>query len=209
MTEKIRKDAENFLYYHKGNMIAGCLVIALLFSAVFSYSSGEPETVLYGEMLNQTVSEEVLLTVCEQGSEALGKDPEQERILIGTGLEIDVEEPERNSANGALEKMTTQIFSHELDFLIGPPEVMDYYAGLGGLCDMDEWIDEIQAGQEFQLVQSCGKDGIRKNYGIDISGSALAAEDGRTVFCILNNSEHKEDAVTFFKSLMNLSDEER
>lgn len=201
MTEKIRNNAENFLYYHKGSMIAGCLVIALLFSAVFSYNSGEPETVLYGEMLNQTVSEEVLLTVCEQGLAALGKNPEQERILIGTGLEIDVEEPERNSANGALEKMTAQIFSHELDFLIGPPEVMDYYAGLGGLCDLDEIMGEQWEDFDFKPVESKDKEGMSKTYGVDIGQTALGVEDVRIVFCILNNSEHKEETVIFLESL--------
>ncbi len=200
MAEKIRNKMENFLYYYKGSVIAGCLVITLLIYGVFSYITSEAEPIIYGEILNQTVTEEVVQIVCNRGLRAMGKDSKQERILLETGLMIDVEQPEKNLTDGALEKMTSQIFSHELDFLIGPPEIMDYYAELGGLYSLDEWLEE---GGDLgaTLVKSWNKEGKRKYYGIDISKTLLAAEDGKTVFCILNNSEHKEETMIFLESL--------
>lgn len=201
MAKKIRNKMENFLYYYKGSVIAGCLVITLLIYGSFSYITSEAEPIVYGEILNQTVAEEVIQVACDRGLRAMGRNSKRERILLETGLVIDVEHPEKNLTNGALEKMTSQIFSQELDFIIGPPEIMDYYAKLGGLYSLDDWMEE-EKDEKVTLVKSQDKEGKRKYYGIDISKTLLGAKKGKTVFCILNNSEHKEETMIFLESLL-------
>lgn len=201
MTEKIQKRLENFLYYHKGSITAGCLVIALLLYGCFQYMSDGPEPVIYGEIINQEVQEEVVQSVCSHALSMMGKDPGRERILLGTGLVIDTEDPEKNASSGVLEKMTSQIFSHELDFLIAPRNVMDYYAELGGLYDLDELKNENEDEWEIHTIKSRNKEGEKKNYGVDISGTALASDHKDIVFCVLKNSEHKEETMIFLESL--------
>lgn len=200
MAEKFQDRVKNFWYYYKKIVIAGCLVITLFIYGCFSYITSEPEPVIYGEILNQTISEETIQAVCDRGLKAMGKNPKKERILLETGLRIDGEHPERNLTDGALEKMTSQIFSHELDFLVGPPEIMDYYAKLGGLYSLDEWVKKAR-DEKLTLVKSQDKEGERKYYGIDISKTLLGSQKGETVFCILNNSEKKEETMLFLESL--------
>lgn len=179
MADSFHKKLDNFLYYYKKTLIAGCLAAVLLFSGICSYGKGEAEPVLYGVLLNHNVSEDTAAQVCQKGLLALGKNPDKEKIMLETGLTIDVENPEANSMSGILEKMTSQIFSHELDFLIGPEAVMEYYAELGGLYELDE----------------------TGSYGVDISRTALGSEEETIMFCILKNSEHKDEALLFLESL--------
>lgn|GEM_PF-4065608 len=200
MTEKTRSKMENFLYYHKGSIVMVCLIIALLIYGGFIYKS-EPKPIIYGEILNQTVEERVIQEVCDRAIKKIGKKPIEQRILVGTGLRIDVKHPEKNSASGVLENMTSQIFSHELDFLVGPPEIMDYYAKLGGLYNLDEWEKE-EKNLGFSLIKSENRDGTIKYYGVDISKTAFGSKNSKTVFCILKNSERKEKAKIFLESLL-------
>ncbi len=191
-----------FWYEHKWGAAAGCLVIALFLYGGFGWLTREPEPILYGELLNQTVEEDVVEAVTKEGLRAMGKDPDTDRILLETGLVIDVEHPESSAMDGTLEMMTSQIFSHELDFLIGPPEVMDYYANLGALVLLDDYLDTKEDVWDGLFVESCNGDGEAGQYGIDIRNTSLGQTTEDTVFCILKNSERKEETIAFLKSLL-------
>ena len=87
---------------------------------------------------------------------------------------IDVEHPENNVLTGVLENLTVQIFSHELDFIICPRIIMDYYSDRGALIQMEN-----------------GTYGLR----VDFSKLELEIEyNGEIYFCIFKNSERKENA---------------
>lgn len=174
MADRIRGKVENILYYHRTKIVAGTAAAVLLIWGCWLYGTGNADTVLYGEAVNVTLSAETVERACRLGTQELGKDPEEAQIILGTGIEIDVENPAGNAA-GDLEKMTAAIFAHEIDFMICTPETMAYYA------------------KKDALVQIDG------SYGIDITNTKLA--DGDTVFCIFKNSEHRDRALTFAMSL--------
>lgn len=205
MSDRMKTRFENILYYHKSKILAVAGAAVLLIAGIALNSGSEAETALYGVAVNVEVSEETVDEVCSHAAEAIGMDPEQEKILLETGIEIDVENPESNAMSGNLEKLSVSVFSHELDLMICTEEVMDYYAGLGGLERLDaEWAEEekLPDGTEAvdHLVESHDKSGGTGYYGISISNTLLS--DGEdTVFCVFRNSEHKDEAMTFVRSL--------
>lgn len=184
MADRIKKKFENILYYHKTKILAGAAAAALLIWGLFLYGGESLDTALYGEAVNVQISRENLDRICRMGIEALGKDPQREQILLETGTEIDADNPESSAISGGLEKMTTSIFAHEIDFMICTPEIMEYYAGKDAL-------EEISPSD---------------GYGIDITGTAFIDSeekaDRQIMFCIFKNSEHKEDARRFAESLL-------
>ena len=184
MADRIKKKFENILYYHKTKILAGAAAAALLIWGLFLYGGESLDTALYGEAVNVQISQENLDRICRMGIEALGKDPQREQILLETGTEIDADNPESSAISGDLEKMTTSIFAHEIDFMICTPEIMEYYAGKDAL-------EEISPSD---------------GYGIDITATAFIDSeekaDRQIMFCIFKNSEHKEDARRFAESLL-------
>ncbi|HIZ14217.1 MAG TPA: hypothetical protein H9817_09875 [Candidatus Mediterraneibacter stercorigallinarum] len=184
MADRIKKKFENILYYHKTKILAGAAAAALLIWGLFLYGGESLDTALYGEAVNVQISRENLDRICRMGIESLGKDPQREQILLETGTEIDADNPESSAISGGLEKMTTSIFAHEIDFMICTPEIMEYYAGKDAL-------EEISPSD---------------GYGIDITGTAFTDSeekaDRQIMFCIFKNSEHKEDARRFAESLL-------
>ena len=184
MADRIKKKFENILYYHKTKILAGAAAAALLIWGLFLYGGESLDTALYGEAVNVQISRENLDRICRMGIESLGKDPQREQILLETGTEIDADNPESSAISGDLEKMTTSIFAHEIDFMICTPEIMEYYAGKDAL-------EEISPSD---------------GYGIDITGTAFIDSeekaDRQIMFCIFKNSEHKEDARRFAESLL-------
>ena len=178
---------------------------ALVIAGIALDGGNDAATALYGVAVNVTLSRENCDTACSRAAGAIGIDPEKEEVILETGLEIDTQNPESNAMSGTLERMTTSIFSHELDFMICTEEVMDYYAGLGGLETVDEtWAGDALSGgadQEQYLVRSRDKSRETDYYGICINDTLLSDGDGDTVFCIFKNSEHKDEALTFVRSL--------
>ena len=171
---------------------------------IFFFGGGSPETVLYGEAVNADISPETAEEACGRGLEALGKDPDREQILLETGMEIDTENLEKNAASGNLEKMTTAIFAHEIDFMVCTPEVMEYYAEKDAL-------EQTGRGEAQENAESAGDDagaGAVSGYGIDITAAHLSDTGEKVMFCIFKNSEHKEEALKFAESLMQASDME-
>lgn len=190
MAGRMKKKFENIMYYHKTKILAGAAAAVLLIWGLWLYGGTSLDTVLYGETVNVRVSPENIDRICLIGMEALGKDPVKEQIVLETGMELDVENPESSAVSGDLEKMTTAIFAHEIDFMICTPEVMEYYAGKGAL-------EEISAFT---------------GYGIDITDTEFTGngEKGnkKIMFCIFKNSGHKEDARIFAESLITPGTEE-
>lgn len=204
MDDRMKKKLENILYYHKTKILAGIAAAALLAWGIFFFGGGSPETVLYGEAVNVDLSPETAEEACGRGLEALGKDPDREQILLETGMEIDTENPEKNASSGNLEKMTTAIFAHEIDFMICTPEVMEYYAEKDAL-------EQMERGEAQGDAESVGDDagaGAVSGYGIDITAAHLSDSGEKVMFCIFKNSEHKEEALEFAESLMQASDME-
>lgn len=106
--------------------------------------------------------------------------------------------------SGNLEKMTTAIFAHEIDFMICTPEVMEYYAEKDAL-------EQTGRGEAQENAESAGDDagaGAVSGYGIDITAAHLSDSGEKVMFCIFKNSEHKEEALKFAESLMQASDME-
>ena len=205
MSDEMKARLENILYYHKSKILAVAGAAALVIAGIALDGGNDAATALYGVAVNVTLSRENCDTACSRAAGAIGIDPEKEEVILETGLEIDTQNPESNAMSGTLERMTTSIFSHELDFMICTEEVMDYYAGLGGLETVDEtWAGVALSGgadQEQYLVRSRDKSRETDYYGICINDTLLSDGDGDTVFCIFKNSEHKDEALTFVRSL--------
>lgn len=205
MSDEMKARLENILYYHKSKILAVAGAAALVIAGIALDGGNDVRTALYGVAVNVNLSREDCDAACSRAAGAIGADPEKEEIILETGLEIDTENPESNAMSGTLERMTTSIFSHELDFMVCTEEVMDYYAGLGGL----EALDEAWAGDALPdgmgpaqcLVRSRDKNGETDHYGIRIDDTLLSGGGGDTVFCIFKNSEHKDEALTFVRSL--------
>lgn len=205
MSDEMKARLENILYYHKSKILAVAGAAALVIAGIALDGGNDAATALYGVAVNVTLSRENCDTACSRAAGAIGIDPEKEEVILETGLEIDTQNPESNAMSGTLERMTTSIFSHELDFMICTEEVMDYYAGLGGLETVYEtWAGDALSGgadQEQYLVRSRDKSRETDYYGICINDTLLSDGDGDTVFCIFKNSEHKDEALTFVRSL--------
>lgn len=205
MSDEMKARLENILYYHKSKILAVAGAAALVIAGIALDGGNDAATALYGVAVNVTLSRENCDTACSRAAGAIGIDPEKEEVILETGLEIDTQNPESNAMSGTLERMTTSIFSHELDFMICTEEVMDYYAGLGGLETVDEtWAGDALSGgadQEQYLVRSRDKSRETDYYGICINDTLLSDGDGDTVFCIFKNSKHKDEALTFVRSL--------
>lgn len=202
MADRMRKTFENILYYHKTKILAGLALTALLLYAWILFGGGTPDTALYGEAVNIKLSAENAEQVCEAGSHALGLDAGKEQILLETGMEIDVKNPDNNAMSGNLEKMTTAIFAHEIDFMVCTPEVMDYYAGKDSLEKIDTLAGAGSGELEERFEESEDSSGQRAVYGVNLSGTALEGAEKDAVFCIFRNSERKSDTVDFLESIV-------
>lgn len=172
MAEDWKNKLENFWYYHKKHVLILCLALLLLSYAGYLLAQEEPEPVLYGEAVNLEISETDQAVFCKSALEYLEQDDGDNRILLGTGMQIDVQNPENNALTGSLENISVQIFSHELDFLICPESVMDYFAELGGLEETDKGAYGVLANSVFSKSETMHEEDIW--------------------FCILKNSEKKE-----------------
>ncbi len=205
MSDRMKMRFENILYYHKSKIMAVAGAAVLVAAGIALDSGSDAQTALYGVAVNVELSGEACDAACSTGSEAIGLDPEQEEILLETGIEINVENPESNAMSGSLEKLSVSVFSHELDFMVCTEDVMDYYADLDGLETVDaEWAgaDCLPDGTSAvdYLIESNNKSGETGYYGISISDTILSAGKD-TVFCVFRNSEHKDEAMTFVRSL--------
>lgn len=173
MVENAKIKILNCWNYHKVKILIVFLATIIVGYAVHLIYVEEPATVLYGEFVNLEISQEVEDELGKRMLEYIGLD-KQSRILLGKGMYIDVEHPENNVLTGVLENLTVQIFSHELDFIICPRIIMDYYSDRGALIQMEN-----------------GTYGLR----VDFSKLELEIEyNGEIYFCIFKNSERKENA---------------
>ncbi len=202
MADRMKEKLENILYYHKAKILAGVAAAALLLYAAAVLGGGSADTALYGESVNVRLSSEEIEQVCEAGSHALGLDAGKEQILLETGMEIDVKNPDNNAMSGNLEKMTTAIFAHEIDFMVCTPEVMDYYAGKDSLEKIDTLAGAGSDELEERFEESADSSGQRAVYGVNLSGTALEGAEKDAVFCIFRNSERKSDTVDFLESIV-------
>lgn len=172
MAEDWKKKLENFWYYHKKQVLILCLALFLFSYAGYLLAQEEPEPVLYGEAVNLEISETDQAVFCKRALEYLELDDGENRIFLGTGMHIDVQNPEKNALTGSLENISVQIFSHELDFLVCPESVMDYFAELGALEETDNSVYGVLANSFFSESETMHEEDIW--------------------FCILKNSEKKE-----------------
>lgn len=187
--------------YYRGRIGIACLIAACVFYVAYSYLSQGREPVLTAALVNEKVTQEALRPVEEGALGSMGYGKNKDGILFMTGLSMDASNLDANAASGVLETLTAEIFAHELDVIIGPREVIEYYAGLGGLTDLGEMSGELHKETGFFAL---GKDGSTGIYALDLDGTYLDGyldENQDNYISVVASGRKKEEVQKFLAYL--------
>lgn len=173
--EKARKKLEYFWMYYKWHVILPAAFLMIAAGIIYSFL-GEEEMLLNVYLINTGTrlgaAEEIAADFKKESRIGDGK------VLLDATLSIDTQDFNENAYTGSLEKITTEVFAHDLDVIIAPMDVVVYYGERGAV---DEAAARSLEGSRWE--------------------EALGMEEPLYI-CILKNSGRKEMAEEFISYML-------
>lgn len=189
-------------YYLGKTMI---VIIILGFVGYLAYSMLTPtsQTVLYGAVINYTISEETALSVQNDFADYLKLNADKSNILLDTSFYLGNNDDFSQYTMSSQQKLSTYIFAGEIDIIIAPESVMSTYASAGFLDKLTNILptDLNNKLKDSMYYSTSTEDPIRSAYGVYIDDSNVYEPIGtvtdRPVFAVLANSSYKDNGVAF------------
>lgn len=181
--------------------------IAIFFIVYLAYSMLAPksETILYGAIINYTLSEEKAESLQNDFAKYLNLNPKVSNILLDTSFYLGNNDDVSQYTMSSQQKLSTYIFAGEIDFIIAPESVMNTYASIGYLDKLTNILptDLNNFLKDSMYYSTSTEDPIKSAYGVYIDGSDIYENIGnntdRPVLAILANSSYKDNTVDFLR----------
>ena len=169
--EKARERVSYFWDYYKWHVILTAALLLLVIWVITSFL-GEEELLLNVYLINTGTR----LGATEEIAEDFKKENRigDGKVLLDATLFVDTQDFNENAYSGSLEKITTEVFAHDLDVMIAPMDVVEYYEERGA----------VDAGSAISLEGSRWEE-------------ALGMQDVPLCICMVKNSERKDMAEAF------------
>lgn len=198
-------------YYLAKTIIA---LVAISFVIYLGYSMLAPksETILYGAIINYTLSEEKAESVQNDFANHLELNPKESNILLDTSFYLGNNEEVSQYTMSSQQKLSTYIFAGEIDMIIAPESVMNSYASLGYLDKLTNILptDLNNDLKESMYYSTSTEDPVKSAYGVYIDHSDIYDQVGndtdRPVLAVLANSSYKDNSVEFIRYIFNLNE---
>ncbi len=211
LSEMTLKEKFQYLktYYLAKTIIA---LVAISFVVYLGYSMLAPksETILYGAIINYTLSEEKAESVQNDFTDHLELDPKKSNILLDTSFYLGNNEEVSQYTMSSQQKLSTYIFAGEIDFIIAPESVMNSYASLGYLEKLTNILptDLNNDLKDSMYYSTSTEDPIKSAYGVYIDNSDIYEHIGndtdKPVLAVLANSSYKDNAIEFIRYIFHL-----
>lgn len=216
--------------YYKLPIIVLCFILYLAGYAVYRHVTHK-DAVLYTALINVAAGEDLTRQLSEPFPEYLGLDPSKNAVTLYSGWYLtdnpDNEYYEYTYATRM--KVLASIDAQQLDVVLMNQEAFDAFAQNGYLCDLDEFLGEMDPEllrelepclvKNLEILEDNAEDVLMdpsvqyvsstREYrmGIDLSGTELMKEAGfpdAVYLGILGNTPRKETAVQYLKYLFSI-----
>ncbi len=172
---KTREKIEYFWMYYKWYVIIPVSILLMIVWVIRCFL-GEEEMLLNVYLINSGTHSEVTEEIAGdfKRKQRLGEG----QVLIDASLTIDLDNLKGTAMTGSLEKVTTDVFAHELDVMIMPEDILDYYDELGA---------------------------VEKTSAVSLEGSRWEEQLGSEeplYICVVKNSQRREAAEAFVRYMV-------
>lgn len=215
-------------YYLKAFLAIG-IIAAVLIYMIYMFVRPTDDVILKGVAINDVYDETKVQTLLDNFGKSIQYDPEKEAISIEDGLFLN-----KDSLDGNVQqKISVYALAGTLDIMIATEDIFTLYAKEGFFTDLSEVLSEKDMAALSDNILSETRNPISEDelnagetqidtttkypFGVRISDSALyqgvskfasqKGEDGTSLtyyIGIVNNSDHKDNAVAFIKYLQGM-----
>lgn len=205
-----KEKLEYFKNYYLGKTVIVLLALAFTGYLIYSIVGPKANTVLYGAIINYAISEETATSLQDEMADYLGLDTTKENVIIdstyyfGTGDEVS------QYTISSKEKLLILVQATELDFIIAPESMMEFYASGGYFAKITDVLptDLCNKLKDSMYTATTKEDNVTSSYGIYLDNSNLYDQGtsftDRPVLGIVINSSNKDNAVEFIRYIFDL-----
>lgn len=205
-----KEKIDYFNTYYRKKTVIGIIGICFLAYMLYSILSPKPETKLFVAILNGAVNTESTEQLEAGFAEHIQLNEETETLMFDNSFYINREEiSEFTMANE--QKLSTYIFSGEIDIIIAPEADIENHAKFGALLKVTEFLppDLVSAFAENLYYQTLDEDKVTSPYGIYLDDRVIYDNTGtimvKPVLGVVANSSSKETAVDFIRYIFGLN----
>jgi len=199
----LREKVDYIWTYYKGYFIAPIVAIAMISVLLTADGGNKKETVLNGVLVNQFLKTEVIEEIEREMLLALDGELETQEVYLDAAVSIDLKSQDVDTIDN-LGKITTYVFSEDLDFMIVEPDIARHYAGLNGLADLAECMPK-ELFEKFDEAELFSYGESKAVLGFYIKDAQFVDDYGieleNPIFCVVNNSPRKEKVWTILEKM--------
>lgn len=192
--KEIREKAEYFWMYNKGKVLVIALILVCCSYFGLTVSGKDKTDQNYSILIvNHYMQQEDKAKLKEEASGYM--QIPADAVQVDDSVQIDPKNQKVNVASGGLEMVTTQYFARDLDLMIAPREVAEYYCSLSGLEDLSELLDpKVYEKLKPDMLTLKNKEGGEVPCAVSVSASrqkGLLGEE-EMYLCVFANSRHDQ-----------------
>lgn len=190
--------------YYRGVILILLFIVSAVCYVVYSYASAEPEPALSVVIINNILDSETTGQIEGEAALHMGIDTEKGRVSLDATMNMDLDNEVELAVSGYMEQMTVEIFSHNLDIIIAPADIIKHYFDLGGLEDLQSILSDEDFRKYNGNYYSLADEGGNKiDCAISLEGTLfetkLGNEEAELMIAIVKSSERKEAGMAFLR----------
>lgn len=193
--------------YYKMPIAAVVVVLIVIATGVSQYKSSKVDTVLYTAMINTQgdVSEDS--DFYQQVKQVLQVEDGTEEIVFDNSFFFDLDYQSQMTM-ATITKILAMVSSQDIDIMIAPKEVYDYYLKQEFFADLEEILPEELQEEERFLMGKGENDTEEHAYAMSLEGNQVLEEagitgDGEVLYLMIPvNTGHTEETEAFVRFLL-------
>lgn len=213
------KKLEYIWDYYKPVMVIVVLVIAAVVTVFQIIEANKVEPQLNIAMANASSEAENIVNLPEEFSEYLGITDKYQEISVDSSYQMNLDTQDSMSYTSIM-KMAAVIASKELDVMVVPEDIFEYYARQGAFVDLAEFlpeedyekyknrismaaeVTESEMDESGEMQETFGEE---KAYGLDVTDCEKLSGcfyDEKIVMAVMETSTYPENALKFVQYIL-------
>lgn len=203
-----KEKIQHFNDYYRNKTIIAIIILGCIISLLYTVFSPKPETALYVAIVNDYLEEEKLNQSKTDLLSLLSFDEKAHNIVLDSSYFLS--EDTSNITLASEQKLTTYIFSNEIDIIITDEKQFKSFASMGYFENLSHQLPtDLYTDFTDDFFLADDPEGNSYNaYGIYLDNSTTYKQLGsileRPVVGIVANSNRKKTAVNYIRYLFEL-----
>lgn len=193
--------------YYKFHILAAVLVISLTAAIIPIVRRNSMEMVLNCAVINHQLTPEEEKLVNREFRDFYGIDSKTQRWSFNSSLIIKTENPTEYSYS-SMAKISAWVASNDLDLILSETAMIDYYAQMDGLIDLEAWLpDDLKTALKPYFYYTENFDGGQQAYGLNLESTPLGQKTWHLtppVLSVIMNSERSDAVCSFIRYIYGL-----